>query len=116
MSLEWISGPCGGWSDPVAWSRRGGASCVCLWAVASVSSVADKRVVIMARHSIRSCNCVHDSSSDDRRSGSGWALFLFLVIDVFLLGFIHVVNLGATLEDSPRESKSTRVSQLSADY
>ena len=116
MSLEWISAPCGGWSDLVAWSGNGGALCVCLEAVASVSSVADKLVVIVARGSIKSCNCCPDSSSDDRRSGGGWALFLFLVMDVFFVGFICVFNLGAILENSPREIKSTHVSQLAAKY
>ena len=32
----------------MAWSGRGGASCACLVAIASVSSPADKHVVIMA--------------------------------------------------------------------
>ena len=98
MSLGWISAPCGGWSDLVSWSGNDEASCVCLVAVASFSSVADNRVKIMARASIRSCNCGLDSSSYDRRSGGGWALFLFLVIDVYFVGFIHVFNLGAILE------------------
>ena len=116
MSLEWISESCAGWSDLVEWSGRGGASRICLESVASVSSAADKHMVIVARASIKSCNCGLDSSMDDRRSGRNWALFLFLVMDVFFVGFTRVFNLGAILENSRRQIKSTHVSQLAAKY
>ena len=76
-------------------------------ALASISSVAERHVVMMAKASIRSWSCGLDSSSEEARSGGrGWALFLFLGIVVFLSGFIQVFNFGAMLENSLRENKS----------
>ena len=85
-------------------------------AAASVSSAAERRVVMAARASIRSWSCGLDSSSEDAWSGGGWALFLFLCIDVFLVGFICVFNFGAMLENSLRKNKSTHVFQATTHY
>ena len=84
----------------MAWSGRGGALCVC-----HVSCVADKRVVLVARASIKSCNCGPDSSWDDRQSGGSWALFLFLVIDVFLCGFHLCFQFGSPIREQSKRDQ-----------
>ena len=71
-------------------SVRGGASGVSLEEVqvGSFSSVAVMHVVSMSRAFITSLKVGSDSSSADRRSGGGWALFLILVVSPFLVGSI----------------------------
>ena len=85
-------------------------------ALASISSVVEGRVVMAAKASIRSWSCGLDSSSEEVRSGGGWALFLFLGIVIFLAGLIRVFNFEAMLKNSPRENKYTRVFQAAAEY
>ena len=95
----------------------GETSCASLVALASVSSAAVRHVVMMAKVSIRSWSCGPDSSSEEARSRSGWILFLFLGIVVFLAGFIRVfLNFGAMLENSSRENKSICVFQAAMEY
>ena len=97
---------------PGGLAREGGASDVCLEAVASFSSVADNRVVRLARASIKSCNRGPDSSSDGRSSGGGWARFFILVMDALFVSFNHVFSLGAIPENSPIECAQAHCQQL----
>ena len=79
----------------VACSVRGEVTGVSLDEVATFSSVAVTYVLSMSRAFITSLKVGSDSSSDDRRSGGGWALFLILIVSPFLVGFMRVFNLGA---------------------
>ena len=79
----------------VACSVKGGASAVSLQEVAGCSSVVVTCVVSVPRAFIISLKVGSDSSLDDRRSGSSWALFLILVVSLFLVGFKHAFTLGA---------------------
>ena len=74
----------------MACSVRGGASGVSLEEVARCSSVAVMCAVSMPRAFITSLKVGSDSSSNDRRSGGGWALFLIFVVIPFFVGFMHV--------------------------
>ena len=84
----------------VACSLKGGASCVGLEEADSFSSVAVTNVVSVPKAFITSLKVGSDSSSDDRRSGRGLALFLILVVNPFLGGFMPVYNLGAIVSYS----------------
>ena len=79
----------------VVCSVRGEASGVSLEEVTSCSSVAVMRAVSMPRAFIMSLKVGSDSSSNDKRSDGGWVLFLILAVSPFLVGFMHVFNLGA---------------------
>ena len=73
--------------------------------VASFSSVAVMRVVRVPGASTTSRKVCPYSSSDDRRSGGCWGLFLILVMDPFFVGFIHVFSLGVIVLNSIVQKK-----------
>ena len=81
----------------MAWSVRGGASGVRHEELVSCSCVAVTRVVRVPSASITSCKVGLDSSSDDRRSGGGLALFLILVMGAFFVSFIRF-SLGTRVQ------------------
>ena len=99
----------------VACSVRGGSSGVSLEEAESSSSVAVKHVVSVPRAFIMSLKVGPDSSSDERRSGGGWALFLISLSVLFLGRFHECFQFGShcKLENSPTESKHLQgVTQL----
>ena len=61
----------------------------------SFSSVAVVRVFRVPRAFIMFLKVGSDSSLDERRSGSIWALLLVLIVSPFFVGFICVFNVGA---------------------
>ena len=91
----------GGKVNMVTLPVRGGASDVVLEDVERFSAVAATLVVRVRRAFITSCRVGSDSSSvvkpalDEKRSCGRWAILLILVVSPFLVGFIHVFNLGA---------------------
>ena len=100
MPLGWISSLWEGRMNLVASLLRGGATRVGVEEAESFSSMAVMHVVRVPRAFVTSLKVGSDASSVDRRSGSGWVLFLILVDSPFLGGFMHVFNLGAIVNES----------------